>query len=69
MTEWAERLASGPTRAIGFTKFLANRSLDTDRQGSFWDEGYLQEMLVGTEDCQEGIASFMERRPAAFKGW
>jgi 2-(1,2-epoxy-1,2-dihydrophenyl)acetyl-CoA isomerase len=67
--EWAGRLAAGPTKAIGFAKFLTNRSLDTDRQGSFWDEGYLQEMLVNTADCTEGIASFMERRPAEFKGW
>jgi 2-(1,2-epoxy-1,2-dihydrophenyl)acetyl-CoA isomerase len=70
VAEWAGRLAAGPTKAIGFTKFLTNRSLDTDRQGSFWDEAYLQEILsFSTADAQEGIASFMERRPPEFKGW
>jgi 2-(1,2-epoxy-1,2-dihydrophenyl)acetyl-CoA isomerase len=69
LTEWAERLARGPTKAIGFAKWLTNRSLDSDRQGSFWDEAYAQELLGHTEDSAEGVASFVERRPPEFKGW
>ena len=44
LTEWAERLARGPTKAIGFAKWLTNRSLDSDRHGAFWDEAYAQEL-------------------------
>src|SRR5438034_10246842 len=44
LVEWAERLASGPTKAIGFAKWLTNRSLDSDRHGAFWDQGYAQEL-------------------------
>jgi 2-(1,2-epoxy-1,2-dihydrophenyl)acetyl-CoA isomerase len=67
--EWAGRLAKAPTRAIGFTKWLTNRSLETDRAGSFWDEAYAQELVSSTEDASEGMASFVERRPPEFKGW
>jgi 2-(1,2-epoxy-1,2-dihydrophenyl)acetyl-CoA isomerase len=67
--EWAGRLAKMPTRAIAFAKRLTNRSLETDRDGSFWDEAYAQELLTRTGDTQEGRASFVERRPPEFKGW
>ena len=67
--EWAERLASGPTRTIGFAKRLLNRSLDGDRATSFEEEALLVELVTSTEDCNEGRASFMERRPPEFKGW
>ena len=30
-TRWAERLAQAPTKAIGLTKYLANRALESDR--------------------------------------
>ena len=69
LTEWAGRLAQGPTKAIGMAKWLTNRSLDSDRHGSFWDEGYGQELVGATEDSQEGMLSFVERRPPDFKGW
>ena len=59
----------GPTTAIGIAKWLTNRSLDVDRQTSFHDEALAQELVTGTEDSQEGIRGFVERRPTAFKGW
>ena len=69
LTEWAERLARGPTKAIGFAKWLTNRALDSDRHGAFWDEAYAQELANHTEDAREGLTSFAERRPPEFKGW
>jgi 2-(1,2-epoxy-1,2-dihydrophenyl)acetyl-CoA isomerase len=69
LEEWAGRLAHAPTRAIAFTKWLVNRSLETDRTGAFWDEAHVQELVSGTEDSKEGVASFLERRDAHFKGW
>jgi 2-(1,2-epoxy-1,2-dihydrophenyl)acetyl-CoA isomerase len=67
--QFADRLAAGPTKAIGVAKRLANRALDVDRATSFSDEAMAQELLNRTEDAREGVASFVERRPAAFKGW
>ena len=69
VAEWAERLASGPTKAIGFAKWLTNRSLDSDRPGAFWDEAYAQELTNASEDSREGMTAFGERRPPEFKGW
>ncbi len=67
--EWAQRLAAGPTKAIGMAKALANRAMDVDRGTAFWEEAYTQELVTSTVDCREGRDSFLERRPPAFKGW
>jgi 2-(1,2-epoxy-1,2-dihydrophenyl)acetyl-CoA isomerase len=67
--EWATRLATGPTRTIGFAKRLLNRSPDVDRATAFEEEAMLVETVTGTEDCMEGRVSFLERRPPEFKGW
>jgi 2-(1,2-epoxy-1,2-dihydrophenyl)acetyl-CoA isomerase len=68
-TEWATRLAQGPTRTIGFAKKLLNRSLDVDRATAFEEEALFVELVAGTDDSVEGVASFLERRPTEFKGW
>ena len=67
--EWAGRLASGPTRAISLTKWLVNRSLDSDRAGAFYDESYAQELIMHTQDANEGVSAFVERRDPTYKGW
>jgi 2-(1,2-epoxy-1,2-dihydrophenyl)acetyl-CoA isomerase len=65
----ATRLAEGPTKAIGVAKWLTNRALDVDRATAFYDEAMAQELVTRTEDAQEGIRSFVERRPPTFTGW
>jgi 2-(1,2-epoxy-1,2-dihydrophenyl)acetyl-CoA isomerase len=65
---WAERLASGPTRALALTKQLVNASLDTDRAAAFAAEAAAQEINMTTADAQEGVRSFVERRGAEFEG-
>ncbi len=65
---WAERLASGPTRALALTKQLVNASLDTDRPTAFAAEAAAQEINMTTADAREGVASFVERRTAEFRG-
>jgi 2-(1,2-epoxy-1,2-dihydrophenyl)acetyl-CoA isomerase len=67
--ELATRLANGPTKAIAMAKWLTNRALDVDRSTSFQDEAWAQELVTHTLDSKEGVASFIERRPSAFKGW
>ncbi len=68
-TEWATRLAQGPTKTIGFAKKLLNRSLDVDRATAFEEEALYVELVSATVDSTEGVASFIERRPSEFKGW
>ncbi|MET8470189.1 enoyl-CoA hydratase-related protein [Streptomyces sp. NPDC006422] len=66
--DWSERLATGPTRALSLTKSLINASLDTDRPTAFAAEATAQELNMTTRDAQEGVASFVERRRAEFRG-
>jgi 2-(1,2-epoxy-1,2-dihydrophenyl)acetyl-CoA isomerase len=68
-SEWAARLASGPTKAIALSKWLLNRSLDSDRHGAFVDEAWAQELASRTEDFNEGVQAFVERRDVRFRGW
>ena len=69
LEEMAARLAKGPTKAIWIAKWLTNRALDVDRATSLYDEAIGQELVTNTWDMKEGLASFVERRPAEFKGW
>jgi 2-(1,2-epoxy-1,2-dihydrophenyl)acetyl-CoA isomerase len=67
--EWAARLASGPTRSIGLTKALLNRSLDGDRATAFREEALAQELNMQTRDANEGVDAFKERRDPDYLGW
>ncbi|MER7927756.1 enoyl-CoA hydratase-related protein [Streptomyces sp. NPDC096057] len=66
--EWAERLATGPTRALALTKQLVNASLDSDRATAFAAEAAAQEINMTTEDAREGVAGFVERRSPEYRG-
>lgn len=66
--EWATRLAAGPTRALALTKQLVNASLDTDRATAFAAEAAAQEINMTTADAREGVAAFVARRSAGFRG-
>jgi 2-(1,2-epoxy-1,2-dihydrophenyl)acetyl-CoA isomerase len=66
--EWADRLASGPTRTISLAKKLINGAHDVDRVTAFDAEAIAQEENMKTEDAQEGVRSFVERRTPNFKG-
>jgi 2-(1,2-epoxy-1,2-dihydrophenyl)acetyl-CoA isomerase len=67
--EWAGRLAESPTKALMLSKWLLNRSLDSERHGAFEDEAWAQEMASYTQDFQEGVAAFKERRDVQYRGW
>jgi 2-(1,2-epoxy-1,2-dihydrophenyl)acetyl-CoA isomerase len=67
--EWAAKLAASPTKAVGLSKWLLNRSLDSSRGQAFEDEAWAQEMASYTQDFQEGVAAFKERRDVRYRGW
>jgi 2-(1,2-epoxy-1,2-dihydrophenyl)acetyl-CoA isomerase len=68
-TELAMRLAAGPTRTLGITKRLLNRALDVDRDSALAEEAWGQELVMTTNDAQEGVRAFVERRDSEFRGW
>ena len=67
--EWAVRLATGPTKAHMFTKWLVNRSLDVDRRTITEEESWAVELNNGTMDAQEGVNRFRERRDPNWRGF
>jgi 2-(1,2-epoxy-1,2-dihydrophenyl)acetyl-CoA isomerase len=67
--EWAERLAQGPTKAIGWSKKLLHDASELDRRGLLEEEAMLVELNTSTHDGSEGMNSFRERRPTEFTGW
>jgi 2-(1,2-epoxy-1,2-dihydrophenyl)acetyl-CoA isomerase len=66
--QWAERLAQGPTIALGMSKRLLNRSLESDLETCLEEEGLVQSVVAQSEDLKEGMLAFMERRQPQFKG-
>lgn len=66
--EWAERLAKGPTFAIGMSKRLLNRSLESSLETALEEEALAQMLVTQSEDTREGMLAFMERRQPQFKG-
>ena len=68
-TALAERLAAGPTRTLAATKRLVNRALDVDRETALTEEAWAQELVMTTDDAQEGVRAFIERRDTEFRGW
>src|SRR5438093_2217041 len=67
-TEWAERLAAGPTKALGLAKRLLNRSLEPTVDQSLAEEALVQELVTGTNDIKEGMRAFAEKRDPDFTG-
>lgn len=64
----ADRLAAGPTRAYAASKRALNRSLFAHLEGQLELEAELQHELARTSDFKEGVAAFVEKRPAEFEG-
>lgn len=67
-TALCTRLASMPTKAIGLTKRLLNRSITASLADQLEAEAYDQETAGKTDDHIEGVTSFLEKRKPVFRG-
>ena len=68
VTKIAERLARGPTRALGLTKRALNRAIVVDMDSALEYEAYLQDVAGRSRDHVEGVKAFFEKREASFTG-
>ena len=68
VTKISERLARGPTRALGLTKRALNRAIVVDMDSALEYETYLQDVAGRTMDHAEGVKAFFEKRDAHFSG-
>ena len=64
----AKRLANGPTHAYANAKKLYNQVHHLTMESQLQMEGELIADSMTTEDFNEGVSAFMEKRKAAFKG-
>ncbi len=64
----AEKLAAGPTKAFGLTKRAVNRALFHDLEDLLEYEASLQEIAGRSDDFQEGVKAFVEKRTPAYTG-
>ncbi len=67
-TKLAEKFASGPTLAYGAVKSLLNGSFDQTLESQMELEARAIADLVVTEDGQEGINAFVDKRKPEFHG-
>ena len=66
--EMAGKLASGPPLGLKFTKRALNRSVWEGLQSQLEYECATQTLTFLSEDFQEGVKSFYEKRKPVFRG-
>lgn len=64
----AAKLAAGPTRSLGLSKQLLNRSFESDLGPLLDQEAQAQAMAAVSPEMAEGMAAFKDRRDPDFIG-
>jgi 2-(1,2-epoxy-1,2-dihydrophenyl)acetyl-CoA isomerase len=64
----ADRLAAGPTRSYAGSKRQLNAWLYSRMHEQLELEASIQQEMAGSGDFAEGVAAFIEKRPARFAG-
>ena len=66
--QYATKLSYGPTRAYGQLKKLIDYSFTATLEDVLERERITQTMMIATEDHQEGVTAFKEKRQPQFTG-
>jgi len=64
----AEKIAAGPPAVLKMAKHMVNRAATSDLASALDLEAFSQGIAISSEDHQEGLAAFFEKRPAKFTG-
>ncbi len=65
---WAHHLARRPTLALGLTKHALHFAAQNDLLATIEYEASLQKQTIASQDFQEGVMAFMQKREPDFKG-
>jgi len=68
VAEVVDRLATGPTVALGLTKWLLDAGASAEFNAQLANEAFALELSSRTEDFREGLAAFREKRAPRFDG-
>ena len=66
--EIVDRLAAGPTVALGLTKWLLHEGAGVSLEQHLANEAFAMELSSRTDDFREGLAAFREKRTPRFEG-
>jgi enoyl-CoA hydratase/carnithine racemase len=67
-TELAEQIAANAPLAVGMAKLLVDQGDGLDKRTQMALERWAQSQLLGTDDVQEAVQAFVQKRPAKFQG-
>ncbi|HET6327608.1 MAG TPA: enoyl-CoA hydratase/isomerase family protein [Planctomycetaceae bacterium] len=67
-TELAEQIAANAPLAVGMAKLLVDQGDGLDKRTQMTLERWAQSQLLGTQDVQEAVQAFLQKRPANFQG-
>lgn len=65
---WVNYYENAPTKAIGLMKKMLQKSFNASLDDMLEYEAYCQEIAGRSEDYQEGVTAFNEKRKPQFKG-
>lgn len=71
MTEtlaWAEELAAKAPLSLRYAKQALNEAIEESVGDTITNEAKLQHLCISSDDADEGVLAFMEKRPARWQG-